>query len=324
MFVYGYARVSHLDAAEKGLGIQAQIDGIQRWWNWAREHKAWDCHQWGKVGWEGVREDGKENDTGFFVDKAVSAYRKRFIHRPAGGRLDARLQAGDAVVIYRLDRSFRNVADFSTTTDRWIKAGIRLVFINPHLDLSSAMGTMMAHVMAAFAQFESAVKSERIREANAVWRVTGVKRKNGVAKGWKDLRDGHRAVPDDIAREDIILAYHWSKLGYSRYQVANLLEYKRAEQENRPKWPRIPLKGSENRPWTPDMVHSLLLRPREPLLPEAAETRVGKGESTPEQERQLVASQWSHLLKIEKKPRSRPCPQKQREWQARRSGNYNR
>lgn len=277
--VYGYCRVSHEDSSESGLGVEAGLYSLGAWWKYQRDAGRFREFAWGAQGWRGERVEpkaegvirdrnpiskfdrGQDTTDGLFVDEAVSAYKIRLAKRPAGARLAAALKPGDMVVFARLDRAFRGVSDFTVTVERWMKRGIHCVFINPMVDMTTAYGMAFAQVAAVFAELESALKSERLKEAQARGRERGQKMGRHTSFGWK--QDGWTTrlvngifkrvpvmVPDNQEREEVrrIVDMH-DNLDLSFADIADRLEATRALQENREPWPRAPYKGSENRKW---------------------------------------------------------------------------
>lgn len=274
---YGYARVSHEDSSQSGLGVEASLHTLSAWWKYQQE--VGTGFTWGLAGWRGERVEpkvkgtvrprsliskydrGQETSDGIFVDEAVSAYKVRLLQRPAGARLAARLQPGDMVVFPRLDRAFRGVSDFSVTIERWMKAGILIQFLMPNVDLTTAHGMAFAQVAAVFAQWESATKSERMKEAQSRGRERGQKMGRFVSigmkqSGWTTRIAGGVSkrvpvlVPDEEARRDIQDIIRLKEQGHSCAAIADSLELARAVSEGRDSpWPRAPYRGSENRRW---------------------------------------------------------------------------
>jgi len=118
---------------------------------------------------------------GYFVDEAVSAYRIPLDKRPAGSAMLQALQRGDTLIVSRLDRAFRSVADFLECFDRFEKMGVRLILCQPNLDLGTASGRMQAQVLAVLAEWESRRRGERIKAALAAkkQRTGGVRSRRG-------------------------------------------------------------------------------------------------------------------------------------------------
>lgn len=179
--IYGYIRVSHDRQKRSGLGLAAQQRKIEQFAKTLRGHKL----------------------ARIFADKAVSARRHPLLKRPQGWQLDQALQAGDHVVMARLDRAFRNLRDFAEMAARWKKQGVFLHLLDVGVDTDSPVGELVCGIMAVIAQWESQRIGERIRDAFAEVRARG-RATNGVAPLGYRLR-GKRLLPDPIARKTFAL-----------------------------------------------------------------------------------------------------------------------
>ncbi len=278
--VYGYCRVSHEDSTESGLGIDAQKYAISQWWAYQRTLVPFQGVEWGTEGWQGEKDVGAASATGLFIDQSVSAFKHRLVKRPAGGRLAAVLKPRDVVVFARLDRAFRNLADFAITTERWIKQGVNCVFINPMVDMGTAYGQAFAQIAAVFAQLESAIKSERLREAQARGREQGRKMGQHVSFGWRqdgwtarmvngEFKQVPRMVADEQERQEVLLIVQWHDIeGLSFAAIADRLEAIRAASEGRHPWPRAPYPGSERRRWDQNRAYKAFKARKRVPMPE--------------------------------------------------------
>lgn len=83
------------------------------------------------------------------------------------------VRAGDQVVVWRLDRLARSVADLVDLAGRLEAAGVQLRSLQEQLDTSSAGGRLIFHVFAAVAQFERDLISERTNAGLAAARERG-------------------------------------------------------------------------------------------------------------------------------------------------------
>jgi len=103
---------------------------------------------------------------------------------------DAKLWLFDAVAVYRFDRISRSVRHLITVLELFRKLKIDFVSINEAIDTSTSMGMVMFTIIGAFAQFERAVISERVRSGLAL------AVKSGKVLGRKPL-----AIDIDLVRE---------------------------------------------------------------------------------------------------------------------------
>jgi len=97
------------------------------------------------------------------------------IQRPAFTRLLAEIRAGrlQLVVVYKVDRLSRSLADFTRVIDGFNQAGVSFVSVTQHFDTSSSLGRMTLNILMTFAQFEREMISERISDKIASSRKRG-------------------------------------------------------------------------------------------------------------------------------------------------------
>src|SRR5262249_35604506 len=93
--------------------------------------------------------------------------------RPAGSQLlAAALKSKPPVVVAKLDRLFRSVADAANVIADFDKKGIQLVAIAESFDMGSPYGRAMAQMASVFAELERAMIRERTLSAMNVQAVT--------------------------------------------------------------------------------------------------------------------------------------------------------
>ena len=108
-------------------------------------------------------------DVTFFVDPSKSG-KVSWAERDAGIELFRQLRDGDHVIITKLDRAFRRLADCVVVLEQFKRMGVKLHVVNlmgGAIDLSSPMGCFMIHILAAFAELERAFISERTKDGLA-------------------------------------------------------------------------------------------------------------------------------------------------------------
>ena len=96
--------------------------------------------------------------------------------RPGLQRLlaDIDAQLVDAVVVYKVDRLTRSLADFARILERLDKQGAALVSVTQAFNTKSSMGRLTLNVLLSFAQFERDVTGERIRDKIAASKARGM------------------------------------------------------------------------------------------------------------------------------------------------------
>ena len=85
----------------------------------------------------------------------------------------ARRRDIDVVVVWRLDRWGRSMADLVTTLQELRDLGVGFVSLTEALDLTTPSGRAMAGLLAVFAEFEREILQERVRAGLAHARENG-------------------------------------------------------------------------------------------------------------------------------------------------------
>ncbi len=98
------------------------------------------------------------------------------MERPALQRLLADVEAGriDIVVVYKIDRLTRSLADFARIVERFDAQGVSFVSVTQAFNTTSSMGRLTLNVLLSFAQFEREVTGERIRDKIAASKARGM------------------------------------------------------------------------------------------------------------------------------------------------------
>src|SRR5437773_1855974 len=96
------------------------------------------------------------------------------LERPGVQRLLADIQAGrvDIVVVYKVDRLTRSLADFARLVEIFDAESVSFVSVTQQFNTTSSMGRLTLNVLLSFAQFERDVTGERIRD-----KITASKKK---------------------------------------------------------------------------------------------------------------------------------------------------
>ncbi|MFC3086027.1 recombinase family protein [Tabrizicola soli] len=98
------------------------------------------------------------------------------LERPALQRLLAEIEAGriGMVVVYKIDRLTRSLADFVRLVEKLDARGCSFVSVTQAFNTSSSMGRLTLNVLLSFAQFEREVTAERIRDKIAASKAKGL------------------------------------------------------------------------------------------------------------------------------------------------------
>jgi site-specific DNA recombinase len=98
------------------------------------------------------------------------------LERPALQHLIADIRAGriDIVVVYKVDRLTRSLADFARLVELFDAQGVSFVSVTQQFNTTSSMGRLTLNVLLSFAQFEREVTGERIRDKIAASKKKGM------------------------------------------------------------------------------------------------------------------------------------------------------
>src|SRR5258707_2551501 len=99
----------------------------------------------------------------------------------------------DVIVVYKVDRLTRSLADFAKIVEIFDAEGVSFVAVTQQFNTTTSMGRLTLNVLLSFAQFEREVASERIRD-----KIAASKRKGlwvgGVPPLGYDVRDRRLVV----------------------------------------------------------------------------------------------------------------------------------
>lgn len=135
--IYGYARVSTKTQANDGNSLEAQELSLRQ---------------------AGAQVIFKDAFTGTTTD------------RPEFAKLVQMLQAGDTLIVTKLDRIARSAADGSKLIQGFLDKGVAVNVLNMGKMDDSATGKLICTIMFAFAEFERDMIVERTQEGRAIAR----------------------------------------------------------------------------------------------------------------------------------------------------------
>jgi site-specific DNA recombinase len=225
MVVIGYTRVSSEEQSRDGVSLAVQHEKVQLY-----------CELHGL---------GPPVDV---VDPGVSA---KTLDRPGLARALALLDSGDAsgLVVYKLDRLTRSLADWSALIDRYFgrPGGPSLMSVSESIDTRSAGGRMVLNVMMTMAQWERETIVERTVGAMDFKRSKG-ERISGRLPFGSDLAADGRTLVDNLAERRVLeMVRAWRREGRGSRKIAAELNAL-----------AVPTKGGG--PWSHSTVQSILRR----------------------------------------------------------------
>lgn len=109
----------------------------------------------------------------FYDDGGISG---GTLERSALQRMLDDIDAGkvDQIVVYKIDRLTRSLADFAKLVERLDKADASFVSVTQSFNTATSMGRLTLNVLLSFAQFEREVTAERIRDKIAASKKKGL------------------------------------------------------------------------------------------------------------------------------------------------------
>ncbi|MBM9595995.1 recombinase family protein [Roseitranquillus sediminis] len=112
------------------------------------------------------------------------------LERPGLQRLLDDIEDGlvDVVVVYKIDRLSRSLADFAKLVEVFDRNGVTFVSVTQSFNTTTSMGRLTLNILLSFAQFEREVTAERIRDKVAASRRKGMWMGGNVPWGY-DVRD---------------------------------------------------------------------------------------------------------------------------------------
>src|SRR5271165_3344949 len=120
--------------------------------------------------------------------------------RPALQRLLDRIRERrvDVVVVYKVDRLTRSLADFAKLVELFDAHGVSFVSVTQAFNTTTSMGRLTLNVLLSFAQFEREVTGERIRDKIAASKKKGLWMGGVVPLGYR-VEDRALHIVDDHA-----------------------------------------------------------------------------------------------------------------------------
>ena len=145
------------------------------------------------------------------------------MERPGLQALLAAVDQGeiDVVVVYKVDRLTRSLADFARIVDRFDRQGVSFVSVTQAFNTTTSMGRLTLNVLLSFAQFEREVGAERVRDKVAASRRKGMWMGGAVPFGYR-AADRKLAVDEEEAEQVRLIFRLYLELGSTTQLLADL------------------------------------------------------------------------------------------------------
>jgi DNA invertase Pin-like site-specific DNA recombinase len=166
-------------------GLEQEFNSLDAQYEACKAYIASQRHE----GWTLTRE--RYDDGGISGGTMERAGLKALLADVAAGKIDV-------IVIYKIDRLTRSLADFARIVELLEKHGASFVSVTQSFNTKTSMGRLMLHVLLSFAQFEREVGAERVRDKIAASKAKGMWMGGTVPLGYdavdrKLVVNGHEA-----------------------------------------------------------------------------------------------------------------------------------
>src|SRR5271163_2937783 len=130
------------------------------------------------------------------------------LERPALQALldQVRAQKIDIIVVYKVDRLTRSLADFAKLVELFDEHGVSFVSVTQSFNTTSSMGRLTLNVLLSFAQFEREVIGERVRDKIAASKRKGIWVGGPVPLGYRSAGKKVVVVPKEAEAVRTIFA----------------------------------------------------------------------------------------------------------------------
>ncbi|HZU50412.1 MAG TPA: recombinase family protein, partial [Sphingomicrobium sp.] len=161
-------------------GLEQEFNSLDAQYEACKAYLASQRHE----GWTLARE--RYDDGGISGGTMERAGLKALLADVAAGKVDV-------IVIYKIDRLTRSLADFARIVELLEKHGASFVSVTQSFNTKTSMGRLMLHVLLSFAQFEREVGAERVRDKIAASKAKGMWMGGTVPLGY-DTVDGKLVI----------------------------------------------------------------------------------------------------------------------------------
>jgi site-specific DNA recombinase len=136
---------------------------------------------------------------------------------------DIRARKIDVIVVYKVDRLTRSLADFAKLVELFDAHGVSFVSVTQQFNTTTSMGRLTLNVLLSFAQFEREVTSERIRDKIAASKRKGLWVGGTLPFGY-EMKDGKIAIVEEEAELVRLIFRRYLELGSVNELLRDLKE----------------------------------------------------------------------------------------------------
>jgi site-specific DNA recombinase len=136
---------------------------------------------------------------------------------------DIRARKIDVIVVYKVERLTRSLADFAKLVELFDAHYVSFVSVTQQFNTTISMGRLTLNVLLSFAQFEREVTSERIRDKIAASKRKGLWVGGNLPLGY-EMRGGKIAVVEEEAELVRLIFRRYLELGGVNELLRDLAE----------------------------------------------------------------------------------------------------
>jgi site-specific DNA recombinase len=189
-------------------GLEQEFNSLDAQYDASQSYIRSQAH----AGWTLVR--SKYDDGGFSGGDTDRPALQRLLEDVRSGKIDV-------IVVYKVDRLTRSLADFAKLVELFDQHNVSFVSVTQQFNTTTSMGRLTLNVLLSFAQFEREVTSERIRD-----KIAASKRKGlwvgGMAPLGYDTKDRKITVNEAEADRVRSIFRGYLKLGSLNPLMADL------------------------------------------------------------------------------------------------------
>jgi DNA invertase Pin-like site-specific DNA recombinase len=130
---------------------------------------------------------------------------------------DAKQRAFDVLICWKMDRLFRSLKGMVGTLQELSDLNIEFISLKDNIDLTTASGRLMAHILASFAEFEASLIRERV--------IAGLNnaKANGKKLGRPKVIDADQVIR--LRSEGLSLSQIAKRIGVTKSAVSKTLKF---------------------------------------------------------------------------------------------------
>jgi site-specific DNA recombinase len=164
------------------------------------------------AGWSLIK--SRYDDGGYSGGSTERPDLQRLLH-------DIRSRKLDVIVVYKVDRLTRSLADFAKLVELFDAHGVSFVSVTQQFNTTTSMGRLTLNVLLSFAQFEREVTSERIRDKIAASKRKGIWVGGPLPLGY-EMKDGKIGVVEEEAERVRLIFQRYLEVGSVNALVRDL------------------------------------------------------------------------------------------------------